>query len=229
MVGFFWADAIDYLKFGNTITPEQIKFRLWNVKTKLDLEKKVKSGTENLITAMAASNPRMKAELEEKITEANLKISILSKSEHKYNELYLEVPDAQDEEMYLSDNKDRRTGRIIMKLVGAINLSSRKSLKDEIIAVVKIDGSVKYTSRATKSRWDENINIQVDRSLEMEVLVKEKNGPILATSWFKLSDLEAHLDTKYGKTRQGLDMDEIWLDLEPSGQLSFKINFGISS
>ena len=152
----------------------------------------------------------MKQQLETKIGEANSKIAMLTKSEHKYTELYLEAPkESQEEELpYLSDNKDRRTGRIIMKLTGAINLANRKSLKNEIIAIVRVDGSTKYTSRATKNRWDESINFQVDRALEVELLICEKGAGILACTWFKLSDLEEHHDRKFGENRANLEMNE---------------------
>ena len=162
---------LEFQRFGNTITSEQIQFRLKNVKAKLDLEKKVKAGTENLLTALSKLPPdalkgskedKTRPELEEKIAEANFKVAMLTKAEHKYLELYVQSssPKQDDDSLYLSDNQDRRTGRIIMRLIGAINISNRKSLKDEIYAVIKVDGSTKYTSKASKNRWDENINFQ---------------------------------------------------------------------
>jgi hypothetical protein len=89
---------------------------------------------------------------------------MLTKAEHKYSELLVqgaaeETPET-DEILYLSDNRDRRTGRVIMRLTGAINITTKKSSKDEMVAVIKIDGTTKHTSRATKSRWDETLNFQ---------------------------------------------------------------------
>lgn len=68
----------------------------------------------------------------------------------------------------------------------------------------------------------------VDRAGEIEIFVVDKAGNILSLIWFHLSDLVLHLDKKYGTDRVGLDMEESWIDLEPSGQLCLKMNFGIN-
>jgi hypothetical protein len=41
------------IKYGPTITTEKVKFRLNQVKIKLDTEQKVKAGSENLIHALS--------------------------------------------------------------------------------------------------------------------------------------------------------------------------------
>ena len=69
----------------------------------------------------------------------------------------------------------------------------------------------------------------MDRAGEIEILVVDKAGNILSFIWFHLSDLVYFLDKTYGTERTGLDMEETWLDLEPSGQLCLKMNFGIYS
>lgn len=66
----------------------------------------------------------------------------------------------EEEESTFLDSKDRKTGRIKFKIVGAANLASRKSQKDEIQAKIKVDGCLIYTSRLSKSRWDENLDLQ---------------------------------------------------------------------
>ena len=70
--------------------------------------------------------------------------------------------------------------------------------------------------------------ITVDRAMELEIIIKEKSGTMLATTWFRLVDLSDYLEKKYGKDRSDVELEEIWLDLEPSGQLSFKVDFGNS-
>ena len=59
-----------------------------------------------------------------------------------------------------------------------------------------------------------------------KILIKEKSGAFLATSWFKVADLETYLRKRYGDNRTSESVDDIWLDLEPSGQINFKVNFG---
>jgi hypothetical protein len=167
------------------MTSEQLLFRINHLRAKLDLEKKVKTGTENLLSALTTDNRRdlkMRPQLEDKVSEANAKIQMLTKAEHKYSELLVasseESPD--DEILYLSDNRDRRTGRIIMKLTGAVNMANKKSFKDEMVAIVKVDGTTKHTSRATRNRWDENLNFQGNLISERsEEITVDADGPLV--------------------------------------------------
>ena len=55
----------------------------------------------------------------------------------------------------------------------------------------------------------------------------DKAGTILSLVWFHLSDLVQYLDKKYGANRAGIEMEDSWIDLEPSGQLCLKMYFGI--
>jgi hypothetical protein len=118
-----------------------------------------------------------------------------------------------------------------MKMVGAANLPGKTSIHNEIYATVSIDGSVKATTRSRADRWDETFDIQVDRAQEMEVTVYSKNGGILlALAWFRISDLEEDLKTKYPNRPNNVnDVEQLWLDLEPAGQLSLKVLFGTCS
>ncbi len=93
---------LDFLKFGTQLSNEKISFRLRHIKSKMDLEQKVRAGTENLISAMtggasaaSSSSPltssagsgdaaKLKLELESKVTEANAKIAFLQKSEQQF-------------------------------------------------------------------------------------------------------------------------------------------------
>lgn len=113
-----------------------------------------------------------------------------------------------------------------MKLSEAVNITGRKSLRDEIIAVISIDGTIKYQTKPTKAKWDETIDLQIDRGMELELKISEKGGQILALIWFRFKDLVDDLDAKYGQTRnETLDVADTWLDLEPSGQILLKLNF----
>jgi hypothetical protein len=113
-----------------------------------------------------------------------------------------------------------------MKLIEAVNITGRKSLKDEIVCYISIDGILKFQSKPSKAKWDEVIDVQVDRGLELEIKVAEKNGTILALIWFRLNDLVDDLNDKLGMERpENLEVPDTWLDLEPSGQVLFKVNF----
>lgn len=112
-----------------------------------------------------------------------------------------------------------------MKLIGASNLAERKSLRDDIFATISVDGIQKYTSRGTKSKWDEVFDVILDKALEVEIGIFDKSGQMLGLVWFKVQDLDDDLNAKYPVRLQNTDVLETWLELEPSGQLLSKINF----
>ena len=92
-----------------------------------------------------------------------------------------------------------------------------------------IDGHVKAQTRSRPNRWDENFEIQVDKATDVEIGIYSKSlGIVLALLWFKLSDLEEDLKTKYPDGFSGRidDAEELWLDLEPAGQILVKLAFG---
>ncbi|KAJ3299239.1 Serine/threonine kinase [Borealophlyctis nickersoniae] len=217
----------DFLRPNTALTTEKVKYRLREVRHKLDVEQKVKSGTENLVAAMAqaptAGDPKVRTELEEKLGEANGKVALLNKAVHRYSGLYVE--DEENDEGYLMDVRQRRTGRLKLRLIAANNLPNRRYTHDEIIAIVRIDGSPKYVSRPTRHRWDETADIPIDKGQEVEIAVYEKGGVLLALQWFKIQDLEDDLKVKYGTAHETGDVDEMLLDMEPAGQLYIKPNF----
>ncbi|KAJ3413318.1 Serine/threonine kinase [Chytridiales sp. JEL 0842] len=222
--------SFDHCKYSSTITTEKVKFRVKEIQNKLDMEQKVKAGTENLLYALGQSpagmDPKVAHELRDKMAESNAKISALMKAEHRYKALYVSA-DSEEAEDGLFDIKTKSTGRLRLKLIGAANLPGKTAIHNEIYATVSIDGAVKATTRSKADRWDENFDIQVDRAQEMEIAVYSKNGSILlALAWFKLVDLEQDLLAKYQVRPNNVnDMEQIWLDLEPAGQLSLKILF----
>lgn len=99
-------------------------------------------------------------------------------------------------------------------------------MKDEVIAYVSVDGIVKLQTKPSRAKWDEIFEMQIDRGLELEIKVTEKNGTPLALCWFKFNDLCEDLEMKIGDSKgAGLEVPDTWLDLEPSGQILFKVNF----
>lgn len=103
-------------------------------------------------------------------------------------------------------------------------------MKDEVVAWVSVDGIVKLQTKPSRAKWDEVFDIQVDRGLELEIKVTEKNGTPLALIWFRLADLCDDLDAKLSRDRgNALEVPDTWLDLEPSGQVLFKVNFVVAN
>jgi hypothetical protein len=120
----------------------------------------------------------------------------------------------------------KSSGRLRLKLIEATNITGRKSLKEDIYACVSVDGVIQYTSKNSKSKWDEQFDIQINNGIEVEIKVCEKGGLLLSLIWFRLEDLILDLEQKYTKERTlNTEVADTWLDLEPSGQLAIKINF----
>ncbi|KAJ3034450.1 Serine/threonine kinase [Rhizophlyctis rosea] len=218
----------DYLRLNTALTSDKIKYRLREVRHKLDVEQRVKSGTENLVAAMArtptaGTDPKVRLELEEKLSDVVAKVAFLTKAEHRYAGLYVE--DDENDEEYLQDVRQRRTGRLKIRLIGATNLPGRRASHEEILAIIRVDGNKKYTTRPTKNRWDEMIDIQVDKAQEVEISVYEKGGVLLSMIWFRIYELEDDLKVKYGSAHETQDVEESLLDMEPAGQLFVKLNF----
>ncbi|KAJ3327790.1 Serine/threonine kinase [Blyttiomyces sp. JEL0837] len=223
--------SFDLVKYGTSITSEKVRYRLFEVRHRLDTEQKVKAGTENLLHAMsrnpAGMDPKVANELRDKMAESNAKISVLSKAEHRYAGLYIPSVDDDGEEP-LMDIRRRATGRLKIKMIGAANLPGRTTQQSEIYATIAVDGAIKAATRPRPQRWDENFDIQVDRAQDVEVAVYSKSGGLLlALCWFKLADLEDDMKAKYpnGVPMNVNDAEEVWLDLEPAGQLLIRSTF----
>ncbi|KAI9101840.1 kinase-like domain-containing protein [Phlyctochytrium arcticum] len=218
----------DYMRYGTALTSEKVRYRLREVRHKLEVELKVKAGTENMVKAIsggptATHDPTVMGELLEKIAEANSKVLFLQKAEHKYAGLC--VATEEEEEGYLADVRLRKTGRLRARLIGATNLPGRRSNKDELIAVVRVDGTVKHETKPTRTQWLEYVDLQVDKAQEVEIAVYDRNWTLLGLVWFRLWELDEDLKAKYGAAHETSDVDETWLDMEPAGQLLLRLNF----
>lgn len=91
---------------------------------------------------------------------------------------------------------------------------------------MSIDGSFKYQSKPSLGKFNDLVDIQVDKGLEVEIRICERGGQILSLIWFKLKDLIDDLNAKIGKERTiTQEVGDTWFDLEPSGQLNIRANF----
>jgi hypothetical protein len=245
----------DYIRYGTAITTEKVKFRLEEVLAKIAIEQRVRSGIENLSNALSQAGTQEARQqlmkLDHQLTTSKAKQNILLRSKNRYSQLYVPSGPSQDDSE-LGDYNSRRTGRLLIRLVGAANLAERKSMKDDIIAIVSVDGITKHHTRGSKAKWDETTEILLDRAIEVEISIQEKGGRMLALTWFKVAHLDEFLSHKFkggpnsehsnatptegaqillsgpsnSKPRPtNLDVEETWIELEPSGQLLVKVNF----
>jgi hypothetical protein len=164
--------------------------------------------------------------MDSQLQSSKLKESLLIKAKNRYSQIYVANEEEQDDAVKTQDGAQKASGKIRLKLMEAVNITGKKSLKDDIVAIVSVDGIVQYTTKTSKAKWDEQCDFQISNGIELEIKVCDKNGIILALIWFKIQDILADLDLKYGKDRTlNTEVGDTWLDLEPSGQILLKVNF----
>ncbi|KND02050.1 AGC/PKC protein kinase [Spizellomyces punctatus DAOM BR117] len=202
----------DYLRRDTPITSEKVKYKLQEVKFKLDVEQKVKTGTERMRQALAEdsdADPKRRLEVEEKMAEANAKVAILHKAQQRYQGLYVQEDEEKREAPLDVENTSglapsssgqsvktmRRpaTGRLKIRLVAATGLPGRKSAKSETYASIRIDGVQKAQSKPSRGKWNDDFDIPIDKAQEVEIAIYEKGSSVLALLWFKLWELEEEL------------------------------------
>ncbi|KAJ3123102.1 Serine/threonine kinase [Nowakowskiella sp. JEL0407] len=203
---------LDFLKCETPITNEKVKYKLAGVRQKLDVESKVKAGTERMEQAMIGSSEldkKIQEEIMEKLRESTAKVAILQKSEQRYRSLFVENDDAENEleegtEEEMSEHptsdalryshsrvpaRKQLSGKLKIRLIQATNVPGKKIPNTNIFAVIRVDGVQKGKTRPQKQKWNEDFDISVDRAQEVEIAIYEKGGGVLGLMWFKLFEL----------------------------------------
>ncbi|KAJ3217237.1 Serine/threonine kinase [Dinochytrium kinnereticum] len=193
---------LDFLRSDSPITTEKVKYKLEEIKYKLDVEQKVKAGMEKIVQVLhttPGSDRRRLQEVEEKLYESQAKVSILIKARQRYKSLNI-VEDTDDHDPASPDDDhhhhgrttSRRplSGRLKIRLMAATGLPNKKSHRSDIYAVIKVDGVQKAKTKYSKSKWAEDFDIYVEKAQEVELCVAEKGGTVLSLVWFKLAELE---------------------------------------
>ncbi|TPX34896.1 hypothetical protein SmJEL517_g02562 [Synchytrium microbalum] len=94
--------SFDYLRHETAISAEQVKYKLKSVEQKLDVEQKVKAGTEKLYQAVIRDpeqDKRRQQEVAAKKEEADARVQILNKAVQRYKGLYVADDEDDDEEV----------------------------------------------------------------------------------------------------------------------------------
>ncbi|KAJ3282065.1 Serine/threonine kinase, partial [Blyttiomyces sp. JEL0837] len=196
----------DFLKSETAITTDKIKYKLSEIKFKVDIEQKVKAGTERMWQVLQTSSEgdrKRQQQVEEKLVESNSKVALLMKAQQRYQGLDIgsdienttgtgeEDGTAPPSTSSVKATKRRPlSGKLTVRLVGASGVPNKKSSRSDTYAVVKVDGVQKARTRPSRVKWLEDFEIQVDKGLEVEICVYEKGGGILSLVWFKMSELD---------------------------------------
>ncbi|KAJ3284780.1 Serine/threonine kinase [Borealophlyctis nickersoniae] len=194
----------DYLKSETPITSDKVKYKLEEVRFKLDVEHKVKAGIDRMRKATETVDPKQRQNVHDKMVETNAKVAILQKAQQRYQGLYVEDDEglSNEEENRISHSDSmsslrgiRRlvSGKLHVRLIQSSGLPGKKSHKADAYASIRLDGTQKAKSRSSRGKWGDDFDITVDKGQEVEIVIFEKGGTMLAMVWFKLWELEEEM------------------------------------
>ncbi|KAJ1553164.1 Serine/threonine kinase [Cladochytrium tenue] len=231
----------DLLRPQAAISSERVRRRLKDIRIKLETEKRVQEGTERMMGALGASAARAIGELEARSRTTSTKIALLARAEKNAAALFYEpVGGPSDDDEPETDVRRRVSGRLFVRFIGFGKIAGISAQLPDAFAVVSVDGVARAATRPRPQRWDEQFEVPVDRATEVELALFACNAAqldghggkegsldltsqssLMALSWFKLCDLEEHLQERFSGTPPA-DGEEITLQLEPGGELNLK-------
>nr|CAG8445509.1 15778_t:CDS:10 [Entrophospora candida] len=212
---------LDLIKSNTPITTQKVALKLHELQFKLDVERKLKEGSEKLINAVHFQDPKNKksiAEVQEKTLESKEKISILTRSLQKYRQLYIgEVDDDEEDDSERASRNTpgiRRpvTGKLSIRILHARHIShtptTRSSKHLDTTVTIKIDGMLKNKTRVSRNdRWNEDFEIHVDKASEVEITLYDKlhehHQVPVGLLWIKISDIAEELRKKRIEAENG--------------------------
>ncbi|KAI9338559.1 kinase-like domain-containing protein [Zopfochytrium polystomum] len=243
---FVAAVPFDYWRCDSALTTEKLVHKLQEIRFKVDVEQKVKAGTERLfqvVSASAGTDRERRQQVEDKLAESNGKMALLLKAQQRYQGLFVgDLESLNDDDPHGSGKPLRRpvTGRLSIFMIGASGLPNKKSHRSDAYAVIKVDGVPRGKTKNAPVKWLENIDIPLDRAQEVEIGIFEKGGGLLSIAWFKLTELDESLRLIRSNARpngpaqdSGAEGDpgkegvDYWLDMEPGGQINVKFHLEV--
>ncbi|RHZ65053.1 hypothetical protein Glove_319g64 [Diversispora epigaea] len=203
---------LDLIKVDSPITSQKISLRLHELEFKLDVERKLKEGSERMINAVVSQDPKNKkglAEVQTRTMESKEKISLLTNSLQRYKDLHVSGLDDDEDDDIERANRNapglRRpvTGRLDIRIHQTrytAHAPKRAKRDPETVIVIKIDGSTKGKTRISRNdRWNEDFEIHVEKASEIEITVYDKPYEHLVPIgllWIKISDIAEELRKK---------------------------------
>ncbi|KAJ3290953.1 Serine/threonine kinase [Rhizoclosmatium sp. JEL0117] len=245
-------DSFDHVRFDKQLTLDKVKYRLTEISHRLATEQRVKEGAKNMLNARrnltttstsrgSIDNNSITEELKIKMEESNRKVAVLEKAKLRYAHL---APSSSSssldgssdsvsaEDSITLERKQRRSGRLRIKIIRATNLSFRLATQYETTAHIFVDSNSKLATKpSVQGTYNDILDTHVDRAQEVEInIYSHPGGTLLGLVWFKLADLEQDIAKRYpnGLPASVDDAEDTWLDLEPTGHLLLRITFEVT-
>ncbi|KAJ3121854.1 Serine/threonine kinase [Physocladia obscura] len=213
----------DFLRCETPLSPEKIAYRIHQIETKLQIERKVQAGTERMCEVMFSVIPAMQNSgaplidekrakmIEEKLNECREKVALLVSSLARYKLLVVDdkelpaLPLTDDDVPFdfiaptstnlVNTTKILLSGRLKVTLVGVSGITSgSKPTRPETYAILRVDEPINDLVSA------------IEKAREIEITIHEKggSGPIIALIWFTVADLEVLI--KHARERRTRDL-----------------------
>ena len=91
-------------------------------------------------------------------------------------------------------NKQAVSGRLKLNILAARNIVGKKSSRNDASVLIRVDNvQVAKTKPRSKLAWNEEIEIKLNKAVEIEFSVVDKNDGLLAMSFFKLNDVKLQI------------------------------------
>ncbi|KAF9964470.1 Serine/threonine kinase [Mortierella alpina] len=228
---------VDLLKSSTPITTAKISNKLRELAFKLDVEKKLKAGSERL-AVLYKNDPSMgdkknRAGVNGELLESNEKIVILKRALQKYQQLF--VPGMEDDDDSEPEVTNRvgaglrkpNTGTLQIRVIAVKqqnNAPTRTLKAPETLCMIKVDGVPRAKTRPVSSgtqgaRWNEDFEIPVEKASEVELTLYDRPDNHLipiGILWIKISDITDELRRKKVELESGPG----WAPAGVAGQVS---------
>ncbi|KAG0261804.1 Serine/threonine kinase [Mortierella polycephala] len=228
---------VDLLKSSTPITTAKISSKLRELAFKLDVEKKLKAGSERL-AVLYKNDPSMgdkknRAGVNGELLESNEKIVILKRSLQKYQQLF--VPGMEDDDDSEPEVTNRvgaglrkpNTGTLHIQIIAVKqqnNAPTRTFKSPETLCMIKVDGVPRAKTRPVRSgtqgaRWNEDFDVPVEKASEVELTLYDRPDHHLipiGILWIKISDITDELRRKKVELESGPG----WAPAGVAGQVS---------
>ncbi|KAF9328976.1 Serine/threonine kinase, partial [Linnemannia elongata] len=229
------------LKSSTPITTAKISNKLRDLAFKLDVEKKLKAGSERL-AVLYKNDPSMgdkknRAGVHGELLESNEKIVLLKRALQKYQQLF--VPGMEDDDEDEPEVTNRigaglrkpNTGTLQIRVIAVKqqnNAPTRTLKAPETLCIIKVDGVPRAKTRPARSgtqgaRWNEDFDIPVEKASEVELTLYDKPDNHLipiGSLWVKISDITDELRRKKVELESGPG----WAPAGVAGQISSSEN-----
>ncbi|KAJ3268592.1 Serine/threonine kinase [Terramyces sp. JEL0728] len=192
-----------YIRSDTSITRDKVKYMYAEIQHRLEVEQRVKEGTDKMLHARAeveTTNEKITLDLKSKSQDCMGKIFILQRSLLAYQSVNI------FEEKDNSPNIKRpNSGKLTITVISAIGLTGKKFSKSDLFVTVSVDNSTKSKTRNSRGTWNEALYMSFEKGHEVEIAVHEQDSGILGLIWFKIYDYLEDLQINPSEDGKGTD------------------------